>query len=426
MKPEITRAKLANGLRIVVASCPGVHSSMLELLTRVGSRFDPEPLAGISHFLEHMLYRGTPSLPGPYELALALESKGGALDAATYVDHGTLALSVPPENLFASFDTFAEVFRSPIFEGMELERGIVREEILELLDDDGRLTDADEVIRRLAFAPHSLGRPITGLLEQLECFNTDLLREHHQRCYVAAGTVLAVAGPVDAQRVLDTAQRLFGDLPTGEAPVLTPPGPFAGPCFEFVKDVDSQTAVRLSFRAPGQSSPLQAATELVARVLDDGMSTRLYQRICNTLGLCYDVGAFYEVWQDAGVLEISGECAHPRANELVDELLTLAERLRHEGPTEAEVERAKSRVRWQLLELWDDASELGEYLGYAELAGTATDPAARWAEFEALGVADVRQAAHELFAPEGLAVACIGRMTQRERQRAEARVTRYR
>jgi predicted Zn-dependent peptidase len=419
MDPKVESIELDSGLRVVAIELPHARTAVVEFISEAGSRYDPPELAGISHFLEHMLYRGTKSHRGPHELALAFERRGGLLEAATYIDHGSVALSVPPENVEASIPTLCEVLRSPILQGIDVERAIVREEILETLDDTSRLVEADDLGRELCFPGHTLGHPITGSLEALERFDESALWSHHDRLYVGSASVIAVAGAIEPGRVFDAFATGMSGLARGTRPGVVTPEKTRGPIYSFVRYSDSQSHLRILFRAPGHADAREPAIEMLLRLLDDGMSTRLYHRICNTLGLCYDVSAYYEAWCDTGVVEFAGDCAHERVAALGEELLGLIARLRDEGPTLEEFTAAKQRARWQHLELLDEPGELTGFYGYAELKQTVRSLMTRVDELEAVTVEALRQAACELFTPENLVMVCVGEPHKRVRDKLE-------
>lgn len=424
--PLVEQIELESGLRVLAIVLPQARTAVVEFVSEAGSRYDPPGLAGISHFLEHMLYRGTRSHPGPHELALAFERRGGLLEAATYIDHGSVALSVPPANLVASIPTLCEVLRWPILQGIEVERAIVREEILETLDDTSRLVEASDLARSLCFPQHPLGDPITGSLAALENFDESTLLTHHDKLYVGSAAVVAVAGAVDPAQVFQAFASGMQGLARGERPQISAPPPKPqGPKFSFVRYTDSQSHLRILFRAPGHQDPREPAVEMLLRLLDDGMSTRLYHRICNTLGLCYDVSAYYESWHETGVVEIAGDCAHEQVAALGQEILQLVANLRDEGPSEEEFLAARQRANWQHLELLDDVSELTGFYGYAELKRTARDPMARAAELVHISLSELRQAAFDLFRPENLVVVCVGEPAKRIRDRLEKAVASF-
>ena len=419
---ELVRTLLPSGLPVLCAPLHNTHRAAVTLHVRSGSRFEPAELGGVSHFLEHMLHRGTRRFPSAHELALAFEELGSELGAATNVDHALLSAGAPPENLEAVLALLAEVAQEPVFSGIEIERGIVREEILESLNDEGEPIDADELLISLAFPGHGLGRPITGTLETLARFDHAVLRRFHAEHYHAGAMVVSVSGPVDPERVLAAAERAFAALPGGAKPSDVAPTLPMGPGFRYVREPASQTALRVAFQAPSEKNELEPASELLLRVLDDGMSTRLYHEVCDERGLAYDVSAAYEAFEDAGLFSLSGDSAPTRSDELLGELFAVTRSLRDSGPTARELDKAKRRFAWQMQALFDDPGELAAFVGLGELTGVARTPAERWADLEGVTHAAVQRAAQSIFVPEGLSVAAVGQLNARQRSALESRV----
>jgi predicted Zn-dependent peptidase len=417
--PARVEAKLSNGLRVSAVRMPHVRRSVLDIHTRIGSRFESAAQNGISHFLEHMLHRGTAAHPSAHALALAFESLGGALSAATYVDHGAISLAAPPENLLPLHDVLAEVLLQPIFSGLEVEKGIVREEILESLDEEGRSVEADHLLRALAFPDHPLSFPITGSLHTLDSFDVPLLRAHHAAHYIAEGSVITAAGPIDPEQILTRIAAAFADMPHGVEPTAAAPVAQSGARFSHVRYAGSQAAVRVGFRAPGEHDPDEPATELLLRVLDDGMATRLYERLCDERGLCYDVSASYEAYSDAGLFDIAADAAPERAEAVLGEIFAVMGGLRAEGPTQSELEKAKKRFAWQLAEQDDDPAALASFYGLGELTGIARTPQERLSVLESTTMDQVQRAAERLFSRDALNVLIVGPLTAKVRDRLE-------
>lgn len=415
----------ASGLRASAVRLPGLHTVVLQMHVSVGPRFETEPENGVSHFLEHMLYRGIAGHPSAHAQALAFEGLGGSLGAATYVDHMTLGIGVPPENVEHALPLFCEVFRAPLLSGMETEKGIVREEILEGLDDEDNEVDADNLVRRLAFGDHALGYPITGTLAHLERFDEVLLRRHHESRFVGAGSVLTIAGPIDPERLLPEAERLLAGVSLGTEPRSSAPAPQSGPRFRHVRHSSSQTDLRVAFRAPAEHDADEPAVELLLRALDDGMSARLYHQLCDTRGLCYDVSASYEAYADAGLLDVAAESAHERAPEVLAEVLRVLRELREEGPTEAELDRIKQRIGWQLGEMLDSPAEITDFLGLGALTGLARSPEERYEQLSAVSRAAVRDAAARVLCRDRMSVVAVGLAPRRTRDALEQMVQRF-
>jgi predicted Zn-dependent peptidase len=422
----IARRTLPNGLRALCVALPHVHRAAVSVHVQSGSRFEPVMLGGISHFHEHMLHRGTRTYPTAHTLALAFEDLGSELGAATYVDHTVLSANSPIENLGAVIALLGELVSAPVFSGIEIERGIVREEILESLNEKGEPVDADELLIALAFPEHGLGRPITGTIEAVERFDVPTLHTFHRENYRADSMVVSVVGPIDVNQTFDAVERAFASLTRGTPRVDIAPAELAGPVFRYVNDVGSQTALRVAFRAPSERDPLEPATELLLRTLDDGMSTRLYHEVCDERGLAYDVSATYEAFGDSGMFSLAGEAAHGSAEKLLTALFGVASDLGQQGPSAAELDKAKRRFAWQMRAVLDDPAELAAFLGLGELTAVARSPEARSRELEAVRAEDVQAAARRVFAVSGLAVAAVGDLRANQQKALERLVRSFR
>jgi predicted Zn-dependent peptidase len=406
---------LQGGPRLVLIPMPGAHIAAAFIHLRVGSRYETAKDNGISHFLEHMLHRGTARHPSAHAQALAFERIGATLAAATYADHGVLSVVVPPASIEEVLELLAEVCREPRFDAIDVERGIVREEILESLDAQGRRTAPDDLLRELAFPGHPLGFPITGSLKTLARFDRPLLRRLHRRHYTSE-LVVTVAGQFSPRSVTRTAEHCFR-LPSGTIPRLKRPREFSGPARKHVPDSTSQTALRFGFRAPGMRDAHEPATELLLRVIDDGTSTRLYHRLCDDRGLCYDVSALYEAHEDTGLLELAADCSHEHAVDVAEELVRLCRDLAEHGPTADEIDKARARLGWQLEAMLDSPAELASFYGFAELFGVARTPEQRKQEILALSQRAVQAAARRLLRAERLALLSVGTLSSAQHKK---------
>jgi predicted Zn-dependent peptidase len=401
---------------VLTIARPDVHRAVVTMLFRVGSRFETVTDNGVSHFLEHMLYRGSPSLKTAHDQALAFEGLGASLYAATQADYGTMNMALPPESLADATAVFAEVVKAPRFSAIETERGIVREEILEDLDDEGRQIDADNLVRELLYGSHSLGFSITGSLAQLERLNRPMLRRHHARHYTAENAVLCFAGAAQPKSCFRLARQHFSDMKSGGR-IATEPPPLVQkkPRILHVPNAASQTTLRVAFRALADRDPREPALEMLLRVLDDGMSTRLYERICDGKGLCYDVGALYESYEDDGVFDVAAEAQHDRIGDVVREILSVLRDLVERGPTSTELDRAKARHGWQMKAMLDDPEAVSGFYALSALSGLAPTPAERHEQLANVAPEDVRQAAEAVFRGDRMSLVTVGSLAERQR-----------
>jgi predicted Zn-dependent peptidase len=412
---------LPNGLLVVLVPQPAVHRAVASLYLRVGSRYETKESNGISHFLEHMLFRGTPSLPSAHAQALAFERLGGTLYAATHVDHGVMSVTVPPKNLLPILRLLGEVAARPILTEIEVERGIVREEILEDLDDEGRDIDADNLVRALMYEDHPLGYTITGHIDSLARFDEAALHAHHARHYTTANAVLCLAGRLgDLDACARAAEESFGGLPPGERVLAKAPALEQKRArFRFVENQSSQTELRIAFRATSEKDPIEPVVEMLLRILDDGMSTRLYERICDRLGLCYDVSGGFEAYEDDGVIDVAAGAQHGRTPMVAKEVFQLLHDLASHGPSEEELEKARDRHLWSVEAMNDDPEETAAFYGLAALVGVTRSPSLRHEALCAVTREMVREVAQRFFRPERLSVTAVGLLRDSDVTRLE-------
>lgn len=411
----VLRSALPNGLRVIVVPQPYLHRAHVALWVRIGSRFETAKTNGISHFLEHMLYRGTPTLRDAHEVNLAFERVGGYLHAVTHADNGVFSVTLPPENLEAVFPLFADVLLRPTFCDIEIEKGIVCEEILEDKDDEGHEVDADNLSRALIYPSHPLGFTITGDAARVRSFTGARLRAHHARHYVAAGAVLVLAGALDPVRAEEHAMASFGAMPRGvRVPTAAPVHGQRKARLEVVPNASSQTDLRVCFRAPADVDPAFPALEVLMRIIDDGMSTRLYHRICDDQGLCYDVSAGYDGYEDDGVVDFAAGVQHARAGRVTSEILALMAELGREGPTDDELDKVKRRVAWDLSAARDSPEEIATFFGLAGLRNQDDSPAVREARIRAVRRDEVVAMARRIAQPSRLNVVAVGLLDKDE------------
>jgi predicted Zn-dependent peptidase len=178
-----------------------------------------------------------------------------------------------------------------------------------------------------------------------------------------------------------------------------------------VPNVSSQTTLRIAFRAMSDHDPREPALEMLLRVLDDGMSTRLYERICDDKGLCYDVGALYESYEDDGVFDVAAEVQHERVVDVTREIARLLEDLASKGPTSAELDRAKARNSWQTQGLLDDPDGLAGYYALSALSRLAPTPGKRHEQLLQVTPGDVRKVAAEVFRADRVSLVTVGTLS---------------
>ncbi|MEQ8460420.1 MAG: pitrilysin family protein [Sandaracinaceae bacterium] len=423
---EPLERELGNGLRVVVSPLPHLRAASIVVAFGVGSRHEAPEDSGLTHLLEHMVYRGTARFPTAYELNHAIESLGGDLDGATMSDATTFAVTVPPGSVAEALDVMSEVFVSPRFGQLDVEKRIVKEEILEGLDEDGVCIDADDLSRRQIWGQHPLGQPIIGSEARIDAFDEGDLRRHLERAFVAGNAVLSVAGPVDAEAVFEAAASTFGRLRAGvSAPPEPPPDPSAGPSVEHVEDTGSQTTVRLAFPAFGERDPRCAALMLLVRILDDGMSARLHRHLIDERGLAYDAWAGLDLHVDCGVLDVGGTCAHESAPELVREMLAVLGDLASSPIAPSELEHVRRRHLWDLEASVDDAEDVAEHAALATLFQLPRSTQIMAEAIRRVTPEEIEAVAREVLKSQRLHVVTVGMLSRKRRSEVDAIARRW-
>lgn len=406
-----SRIVLPNGLPVIAVELPHLHTAALCLLVRVGSRHETRATNGVSHFLEHMLFRGTKSHPTAYDLNHAIECLGSTMDAATSRDSTELSVRVFPDAIDASLELLAEIVQTGRFTDIEVERRVILEEIADEVDEDGRLVDLDQVAKVSLWPESPLGFPIAGPPSNVERFGVADLVAHRDRFYVASNAVLAVAGPVAAADVHRMAELRLGGLPSGVASVDLPPELGRKlPALKVVQDSGSQTDVQLAFLAPPESDPDGVALQVLLRILDDGVAARLQRRLCDELGLAYHVGASLESYRDVGLLLVEGAVRHEKVPALLDGLGGVLAELRERPVDDQELHRARMRYRFSLSQRLDSPEAMATWVADRELLGSREPFERRMERVERVTSEDVTRVARRVLRPENLLVTAVGHL----------------
>jgi predicted Zn-dependent peptidase len=404
------RDTLDEGLRVVTIEVPHLHTAMVSVYVHTGSRHEHAETNGVSHFLEHILFRGCDGYPDSRRLNAAVEGVGGSLNGATCRDHGYYYTLVHPEGVPQVLEVTGRMLAAPLVKEVELERQVILEEILDEVDEDGRLIDVDTLSKRIVFGHHPLSLPIAGTDETVRAIDEAALRRHHAEFYCARNVVITVAGPVKHEAVVATAARAFAGLAPGRPVEDVPPPPFpAGPHLHYVSHRESQTELRLTFPALPESHPDYPAQVVLTRILDDGLTSRLQQEIVESRGLAYALSAGLDLFSDRAVFEIDATTAHKKVPELIGALQTTLARLVREPPDAEELALAKVRHRYGVDFMQDSVGDLVGWFGVGELHGTSLPLEARIAAVSAVTAEDVRRVASELLRPEQMLAVVVGR-----------------
>ncbi|MGZ3457341.1 MAG: M16 family metallopeptidase [Archangium sp.] len=403
------RDVLPNGLRVVTVETPHLHTALLAVYVRTGSRHETAANNGVSHFLEHLFFRGSAGWPDTLEMNSAVEEVGGNLNGVTTRDHGYYYTPLHPSHLDVGLAVLGDMLTRPKLTDMEVERNIILEEMLDEVDEKGRDIDIDNLSKRVLFPDHPLAFKIAGTRESVSRLTHEQVREHFARHYVTGNLVVTAAGRVKRDEVLALVERHFAHLPKGPESLELPPLPTSpGPLLHVVTHDEAQTEFRLSFRTVPEHHEDWPALQLLRRFLDDGLSSRLPFEIVEKRGLAYSVHASLEAFHDAGIFEIEAASAPDRASRVVAETFRVLGELCGTDVSEQELARAKRRHRMLLEFSQDSPGELAGWFGGTELFRRPESFSRRADLVDAATAAQVREVARRYFARENLSVVAVG------------------
>jgi predicted Zn-dependent peptidase len=410
MSAPVHKSVLDNGLRVVTVELPHLHTGMIAAYVRAGSRHEDGVRNGVSHFLEHLFFRGSQGFPDGRAMNALVEDCGGSLNGVTTRDHGYYFSQVQPARLDVPMQVLGDMLAHPLFKEIELEREVILEEILDEVDEDGRDIDVDNLSRQALFPAHPLGMKIAGSRETVLGLREDHLREQHARAYGARNLVLACAGPLEHARVLELAERHFGKLPPGDLLHETPVnGAPRGPQLIAVQHAESQMELQISFRTPPEEDADFPVLRVIKRILDDGLASRLQTRLVEKKALAYSVGAGMDGFSDCSVFEVGCACAPRKSPEALAEMLRLLEELRDTDVPEDELLRARRKTRIWLDFTLDSPSEMIGWFGGGELLHPPVESFESWiGRIERVTAADVRRVAGKIFRRENLIACAVG------------------
>lgn len=413
LDPAVHTETLHHGLAVTTVSLPHLHTAVCALFVRVGARYERAADNGLSHFVEHMLFRGTERYPTSLALQTAVEQLGSSLHAETGRDRSLFQLSLHPDSVAVGVELLGELMARPRFADIELERALVLAEIDEDYDEDGVEINVDDVARGALFAGDPLGQRILGPRDNIERFTERDVRRHFDAFYGARNLHLCVAGPVSHPQVAAAARHALAALPAGAAArIESPPRVAKGPTLRHVDDPGAQTDVTVLFRAPAETDAGYVALLTLLRVLDGGMSTRLHYTLADQRGLAYSVRASIEPFADVSLVAVTASTSNAKVPALVRELLSVLDGLREGRVTDAELATAKARYRYEALASLDDAESMAEWFGGTALDHPPASLSSRLAAVAAVDVDGVVASARAVFRPEHMAMATVGSLSK--------------
>ena len=341
------RSVLPNGIRVITERMPHVRSVAVGVWLETGSRHESESHGGMSHLIEHLVFKGTATRSAE-DIARTMDSVGGQMDAFTTKEHTCFYVQVLDEHLPLAVDLLTDILLHPLFNPEELERekSVVLQEI-KMVEDT-----PDDIIHDLFAAQiwgdHPLARPILGTRELVTAFGRDGIAEHFGEEYVPPQIIIAVAGNVTHEQVVDLFGRGFNGFRRA-TPARVSGAPHVAPGVNMVNKQLEQVHVVMGFPGLRHAAPERYAMFLLNDVIGGSMSSRLFQEIRERQGLVYSIHTGAQAYADTGVLYVQAATDAQNFSKVLKSVLKELRDLKKDGVTADELKRAKDHLKGSLM-----------------------------------------------------------------------------
>ena len=403
----LRKSVLPNGIRVVTEGVAHVRSVAVGVWVETGSRHEPEPLRGISHFIEHLVFKGTESRSGP-EIARAVDSVGGQMDAFTAKEHTCFYLSVLDEHLPLAVELLIDILLHPRFspEDMEREKSVIAQEIRMVEDAPDDLIH--DLFAERVWPGHPLGRPILGSWEVIQGLRRDEISNYYREEYTPGRITIAVAGHVDHENVVELFHRhLGGFVRPGPARNGTPPK--LVPQCEVIGKTLEQVHFCLGLPGLPQAHPARYVLAVLNDIVGGSMSSRLFQEIREQEGLVYSIYSASLAFKDAGLLFVYAGTDEEKFDRVVTLILRELRGIRNQGVTPEEVLRAKEHLKGSLVLSLESTSSRMNRLARQELYhGHFITLDEMLAAIDAVSLREVQDLAQELLDGSQLSLVALG------------------
>jgi predicted Zn-dependent peptidase len=403
---------LPDGIRILTERMPHVRSVSVGIWIGTGSRREPEDRGGISHLIEHLVFKGTATRSAE-DIARTMDSVGGQMDAFTAKEHTCFYVQVLDEHLPLAVELLTDILLRPLFNAEELERekSVVLQEI-KMVEDT-----PDDIIHDLfaeqVWSEHPLGRPILGTRERVNGFTREAVLDYFHEEYVPPTIIVAVAGNVEHDRVMDLFARAFADF--RRDPVARPDAsPRMSPGVHIVGKTLEQVHVVMGFPGLPHSAPERYALFVLNDIVGGSMSSRLFQEVRERQGLVYSIHSGTQSYLDTGLLYLYAATDPANFSKMLKSILKELRQLKKDGITEAELARAKDHLKGSLmLGLESTSSRMNRLAKHEMHFGTFLSLDAMLGSIAAVSLEEVQALLGQVLDEEHLALTTLGPLDRR-------------
>ena len=400
---------LGNGARVLLAPNKNTEAVTLAVLFGVGSRDEDAKLAGISHFLEHLFFKGTKKRNSSQIISRELDKIGASYNAFTSKEETGFWVKSASKDFRVAFDVLSDMILHSLFDEAEIkkEKSVIEQEMN--MNEDNPRRKVHDILDNIVFGVESIGRDIIGKKETLKNISRKDILSHKEKFYIGENAVISVVGNLNAKEVLVLAEKFFGKLVKSSRPgiVKTKIGG-EKPNIKIVRKKVDQTHFSLGFLSFDMYDERRYALDLLAVLLGGCMSSKLFQEIRVKKGLAYYVYAHPSYYRDVGVFAVSAGVRHEKVEEAIKTTIRIIKEIKFKGLTGRELKEVKSHIRGQLALQFETTDDVASYLGGEELFyNKIITPEEVMKKIEKVTNRDILKVAKEVFKPKNVSLAVI-------------------
>ena len=413
IKPK--KIKLKNGLRVILVPQPGSLATTVMVSVQAGSKYETKDQSGISHFLEHMCFKGTTKRPTPMDISAELDGLGAQSNAFTSQEYTAYYAKAKNENFSEIMDVVADMYLDPIFDSNEIEKekGVIIQELNMYKDTPPRRVA--ELFMNLVYGDQPAGWDIVGREEVIKKINRNDFIKYRSRHYVPQATIVTISGGFKNKNLMKDIEKYFSVLKPGPKSKKLKVKEIQSKPQELVSFKESdQTHLVMGFRAFGIHDDRRLALNVAAEVLGGGMSSRLFKKIRDELGAAYYVRSEADLYSDHGLFTMSAGVDHTKIDAVIKAGLEEFKNLRDELVSEKELKKVKEHLIGNLFLSLETSDELGGFYTSQELMGLKlTSPEEIAKKVNAITPTDVRNVVRAIVKSGRLNLAIIGPFKKR-------------
>lgn len=404
-----SRTTLGNGLRVLTEEMPHTRSVTLSFYVGAGSRYETAQIAGLSHFLEHMLFKGTHRRPSAQAISEAIDGVGGVLNGGTDRELTVYYIKVARPHFALALDILVDMLRQPLMEAAEIEkeRKVVIEELAAVGDSPAQ--QADVLLDSIMWPDQPLGWDVAGTDASVNAISREAVLEYFGRQYVPNNVVVSIAGAINAAEVVAALEARAGDWGRGTPSAWFPERVAeTGARLKLQYKRTEQAHITLGVRGVSNADPDRYPVDLLSAIIGEGMSSRLFMELREKRGLCYDIHSYTSHYLDTGAFCVYAGVEPSAAREAVSAILEQLS-LAAQGIPEAELHKAKELTKGRLLLRMEDTRSVSGWLGAQELLTGRVRTVDEVVEnIEAVTTDDLARVAQRMFHTEALNLAIVG------------------